>query len=117
MEPAGDATTPAAGEPHTTPPGDLQKGNAIMTPRELKQKYKSSHPTGTVFHPKRLTILGDTMKNFGVRDAGNRVVAGSPDKVEVWELFRKNQSKKGLTGPMFFAKDDFRVVYVLGEDW
>ena len=65
-----------------------------MTPSELRFHVEQ---TGShFFDRKALKFFGDTMKNYGCRDAG-----------EEWELWRKKQVKHGLKGSHFFNKVTF----------
>ena len=68
-----------------------------MTPSELKAKYEAAHPDGLFFSRKAMKFFGDTMANYGVRDAGTH-----------WELYRKRPVKAGVRNSMFFEKDTFR---------
>lgn len=65
-----------------------------MTPAELKRQYKAAdHIGGHFFDRKTMQFFGDTMKNFGVRDAGAH-----------WELYRKHPVKHGVNGSHWFDK-------------
>lgn len=64
-----------------------------MTPSELKHQYESKHPDGHFFDRKTLKFFGDTMKNYGCRDAGSH-----------WELYRKRPVKHGVNGSHYFDK-------------
>lgn len=67
-----------------------------MTPSELKAKYLANNPEGFFFTRKTMAFFGDTMRNYGVRDAG-----------ENWELYRKRAVKHGLKTSHYFSKSDF----------
>lgn len=67
-----------------------------MTPSELKRKYENAHPDGLFFSRNNMKFLGDTMSNYGVRDA-----------VTHWELYRKRPVKAGVRNSVFFEKDTF----------
>lgn len=68
-----------------------------MTPSELKRQYESAHPNGLFFSRNNMKFLGDTMSNYGVRDAGSH-----------WELYRKKPVKQGVRNSMYFDKITFR---------
>ena len=68
-----------------------------MTPSELKRQYEIAHPDGLFFSRNNMKFLGDTMSNYGVRDAGTH-----------WELYRKRPVKAGVRNSMYFDKDTFR---------
>ena len=68
-----------------------------MTPSELKRQYEIAHPDGLFFSRNNMKFFGDTMSNYGVRDAGTH-----------WELYRKRPVKAGVRNSMFFEKDTFR---------
>jgi len=65
-----------------------------MTPSELKHHVEQ---TGSHhFDRKTMKFFGDTMRNYGVRDAG-----------QYWELYRKRPVKHGLSSSMYFDKKTF----------
>lgn len=72
-----------------------------MTVRELIRQYKQRCPEGHFFDKDTMRAFGDTVENYGVRDAGTH-----------WELYRKRpvtymtggQSKDSA----FFHKETFR---------
>lgn len=71
-----------------------------MTPSELKHKTADTAPY--FFVAKTMKFFGDTMRNYGVRDAGDS-----------WELYRKKPVKHGLNKSMYFDKVTFKQVSVL----
>lgn len=68
-----------------------------MTPSELKYQVESHNPDSHFFSRGTMKYWGDSMRNYGVRDAGDR-----------FELFRKKPVKDGLTGSAFFDKTTFK---------
>ena len=64
-----------------------------MTASELKRKYEIAHPDGLFFSRNNMKFLGDTMSNYGVRDAGTH-----------WELYRKRPVKAGSATLCFLKK-------------
>jgi len=71
----------------------------MITPSELKYQYQKRNPDGHFFDFKTMRFFGDTMKNYGVADAG-----------EYWELFRRKPVKHGLHTSNFFKKDTFKLL-------
>jgi hypothetical protein len=67
-----------------------------MTPSELKSRYQANHPGGHFFDRKTMKFFGDTMKNYGVKDAGSH-----------WCLYRKRAVKHGLKTAHYFDKVTF----------
>lgn len=67
-----------------------------MTSSELKCNYECNNPSGHFFDRKSMKFFGDTMRNYGVRDAGDD-----------WELYRKSPVKHGLNNSHFFNKKTF----------
>jgi len=65
-----------------------------MTPSELK--YQVEKTESFFFTRKTMKFFGDTMKNYGVCDAGN-----------CWELYRKKPVKYNLTSSTYFDKKTF----------
>lgn len=63
-----------------------------MTPSELKFQYESLN-RGYYFTRDSLKFFGDTMRNYGVRDAGT-----------YWELYRKRPVKYNLQSSHYFHK-------------
>lgn len=52
------------------------------------------------FDRRTMKFFGDTMRNYGVRDAGDN-----------WELYRKRAVKFGNQQSAFFDKIDFRLKF------
>jgi len=71
-----------------------------MSPSDLKYQYEQANPSGHFFDRKTMSFFGDTMANYGVRDAG-----------DCWELYRRRAVKHGLTKSAFFDKVTFRQVF------
>jgi hypothetical protein len=67
-----------------------------MTPSELKRNVEQSELGEFFFTRKTMGFFGDTMANYGVRDAGDS-----------WELHRKKPVKYGLQSSHFFKKLTF----------
>lgn len=70
-----------------------------MTASELKYLYQSHHSSGHFFDRKTLAFFGDTMRNFGVRNAGTH-----------WELFRRRPVKHGLCSSHYFDKQTLQPI-------
>lgn len=70
-----------------------------MTPSELKYNIKQHNEESHFFDRGTMRFFGDTMKNFGVRSAGDN-----------WELYRKRAVKSGQ-GSFFFDKKTFKRVF------
>jgi hypothetical protein len=68
-----------------------------MTPSQLKYAVESANPNSKFFTRANMQFSGDTMANYGCRDAG-----------DCWELYRKRPVKHGLQRSAFFDKVDFR---------
>lgn len=63
-----------------------------LTPAELR--YLVMHLTNSkFFDAKTMKFFGDTMRNYGVRDAGTH-----------WELYRRHAVNGGLTASTYFDK-------------
>jgi len=85
-----------------------------MTASGLKEFYYANNPDGHWFDYKTMRFFGDTMRNFGVRDAGSirALVNGRITEVEVWDLYRRRPVAGGLHGhAAFFRKDNGREVW------
>lgn len=70
-----------------------------MTSSELKYQYEANNPNGFFFTRDTMKFFGDTMRNYGVIDHGDR-----------YELHRKQPVKHGLTSSAFFTKNDFKLI-------
>jgi hypothetical protein len=80
-----------------------------MTASELKYLYEKNNPEGHFFDRDTMRFFGDTMSNFGVRDAGEKMVvstSGIEYNVGLWELYRKRPVKYGLHGHCFYFRKD-----------
>lgn len=71
-----------------------------MTPSELKYNVEQAGYSPYFFTRKTMKFFGDTMRNYGVRDLGDR-----------WELYRKKPVKHGLRGSAYFSKDTFKRIH------
>lgn len=86
-----------------------------MTAYELKVLYYQNNPGGHYFGRKTMRFFGDTMHNFGVRDAGMVKVmdyeSGKIKEIEAVMLYRKRPVNGGLHGDVdYFRKDTGQVV-------
>lgn len=69
-----------------------------ISPSDLKNAVDGA---GSLhFTPKTMRFFGDTMANYGVRDAGDS-----------WELFRRKPVKHGLKSSAYFDKHTFQRVF------
>ena len=75
-----------------------------MTPSELKYHIEQSNQEPHFFTYATMRFFGDTMANFGCRQATR---AGVP----VWELYRKRPVRHGLQGSFYFDQSSFKRVY------
>lgn len=71
-----------------------------MTPAELKRRVEGAGHEPHFFDRGSMRCFGDTMRNYGVRDAG-----------DCWELYRKRAVKHGLRNSAFFDKETLRRVF------
>jgi hypothetical protein len=71
-----------------------------MTASELKYRVEQSGNEPYFFTRKTMKFFGDTMRNYGVRDAG-----------DCWELYRKMPVKHGLFSSAYFDKATFRQIF------
>ncbi len=70
-----------------------------MTTSELK--YQVGQGQDRLFFTRdTMKFFGDTMRNYGVRDASDS-----------WELYRKQPVKHGLQSSAYFDKETFRRVF------
>ena len=74
-----------------------------MTPSELKYQYEQKQD-GYFFTRKTMKFFGDTMKNYGCRDAGTH-----------WELYRKHAVKYQLQSSHYFDKVTFDETTTIAE--
>jgi len=77
----------------------------IKTPSQLKAFYEQAVQEGKIigghfFERKTMRFFGDTMRNYGLRDAG-----------AYWELYRKRPAKHGRKESAFFDKATFKQVF------
>jgi len=71
-----------------------------MTPSKLKAAILAAWPESHFFDRATMRFWGDTMANFGCRDAG-----------DAWELYRKRPITDGIAHSHFFDKKTLREVY------
>lgn len=89
-----------------------------MTPSQLKANVQANNEESHYFSRASMRFFGDTMANYGVREATVRTQYNAQGEyvekgviVGVWELYRKRAVKHGLIDSVYFAQDDYRRVY------
>lgn len=89
-----------------------------MTPSQLKANVQANNEESYYFTRETMRFFGDTMANYGVREATVRTCYNANGEyieggaiVNVWELYRKRAVKHGLKGSVYFAKDDYRRIH------
>lgn len=89
-----------------------------MTPSQLKYEIESRYPDNCYFSRSSMRFFGDTMANYGVRQAiviahfdaaGNYHEEGV--KREAWELYRKRAVKFGNKESAYFDKVTFERIH------
>lgn len=85
-----------------------------MTPSELKCNIENAGNDSRFFTRRTMQFFGDTMANYGVRDAG-AIETESGEILEAWELYRKQPVKHGLKSSAYFNKANFRRVFKKDE--
>lgn len=71
-----------------------------MTPSQLKTHYLANNPDGQYFTRTSMRVFGDSMANYGCRDAG-----------DCWELYRKRPVKHCMQSSRYFDKSTFAIVH------
>ena len=71
-----------------------------MTSSKLKYLVENSGNEPYFFTKDTMKFFGDTMKNYGVKDAGN-----------CWELYRKHPVEHGRQHSDYFDKITFQRVF------
>lgn len=79
-----------------------------MNASELKRKIEQARPESRFFSRENMKFAGDTMANFGVREA---LIFTGFAEVVVWELYRKKPTSKGLSRSFYFRKETYGSVY------
>lgn len=85
-----------------------------MTPSELKRKVQEAGHDPYFFSRENMRFFGDTMRNYGVRTDYVEVQGMHdpyPQKIEVWELYRKHPVKHGNQSSAYFCKQTLRRVF------
>ena len=78
-----------------------------MKPSELKYHVEQGSDSH-FFERRTMKFFGDTMANYGCRQATVKTRDGL---VDAWELYRKRPVKHGLKSSAYFAADDYRRVF------
>ena len=76
-----------------------------MTPSMLKYKVEKAGNEPYFFTRKTMKFFGDTMRNYGVCDAG-----------DCWELFRRRPVKYGVKSSAYFSKETLKRVFPEGKE-
>ena len=79
-----------------------------MTPSELKANVEIGADS-FFFTRDNMRFFGDTMRNYGVRQA--TIKTRNDDSVDCWELYRKRPVKHGVQSSAFFDKASFARVF------
>jgi len=80
-----------------------------MTPSQLKAEVESRGTESHFFDRKTMQFFGDTMRNYGVRDAG--LIKTYSGDAPAWELYRKHAVKHGLKDSAYFHRETFERVF------
>jgi hypothetical protein len=72
----------------------------IKTASDLKYYHLQARPDSHFFTRRTMRFFGDTMRNYGVRRAGN-----------YWELYRRRPVKGGLRESAWFCVETFHRVH------
>jgi hypothetical protein len=90
-----------------------------MTASKLKGLYERNKPEGHFFDRKTMRFFGDSMRNFGVYDAGKvktLTASGGVEEVDTWALYRKRPVQCGLHGfCAYFRKDNGQEVFTYSQ--
>lgn len=85
---------------------------------ELKYHVETADPGTKFFTRDTMKFFGDTMQNYGVREAVVKSwfneageLQTEPVEVAVFELYRKRPVKNGNQRSAFFRKTDFHRVH------
>lgn len=81
-----------------------------MNASELKRKVEANNPNSKYFTRNNMRFAGDTMRNYGV--CSSKVMLHSGETVEVWQLYRRKATSKGLTSSVFWYKDTFAQAWI-----
>lgn len=85
-----------------------------MTSSELRAQIKAHGESPYFFSRDTMKFFGDTMRNYGVREAV--IDTYSEKNVQVYELYRRRPVKYGLDTSAYFRKDTFAQVFQDSED-
>lgn len=72
-------------------------------------KYHVEQTGSNFFTRKTMNFFGDSMRNYGVRSATVETWGG--ERVECWELYRKQPVKYGRKESAYFDKRTFERVH------
>lgn len=94
--------------------------HTIKTPSDLKQAVEQRGEEAFFFTRKTMSFFGDTMRNYGVRQAWivtnreemGRGVTQESEKL-VYELYRKHPVKHGLKDSAYFDAVTFKRVFAV----
>lgn len=75
-----------------------------MTPSDLKSALEDAGNL-QFFDCKTMRFFGDTMRNYGVRQA-------TVDNQPCWELYRRRPVKMGLQKSTYFHRRTFKRIHV-----
>jgi hypothetical protein len=86
-----------------------------MNASELKLKIEQATEGSRFFSKENMRFAGDTMANFGVQSTNlpvedQETTPPSIKEVVVWELYRKQPTRKGFLGSFYFRKDTYEQV-------
>lgn len=80
-----------------------------MTPSELAHRVSAAGYEPYFFSRDTMRFFGDTMRNYGCRQA--KVTDQHGTIREVWELYRKHPVKHGVQSPAYFDRGTLQRVF------
>lgn len=102
-------TTTPAPSPQVTAPATPSRPVKVKTPTpaELKRLTRETEPF--FFTRSTMDFFGDTMGNYGCRNAGP--IQTRNGMVACWELYRRRPVRHGLRDSAYFCKATLRRVF------
>lgn len=81
-----------------------------MNASELKAAIVAAGHESHFFDRATMRTFGDTMRNYGVRDAGT-ITRACGETCGAWELYRRHPVKHGMQNSAYFDKATLRRVF------
>lgn len=81
----------------------------VKTASDIKIAHEANHPESLFFTRNNMKFLGDTMRNYGVRET--QVTTYDGETIAALELYRRKPVKMKAQGSAYFHPETFARIH------